>query len=309
MSRVSPISAFSVRLRARVVVRICWLACGCLLLASLPSMAWAGGASQSVQTGSGGRSTPISSGPSGQANPEPGDATATVEECLPAIAQTDRSVTFSGQMVAVAGTERMTMRVDLQEKAPGDNSFHAVSAPGLGVWRRSANGVKIYKYLKEITNLPAPAVFRAVVGFRWINEDGHLIRHELRRTSTCVQPDERPKVVVEQVKVTPLTEPSMAEYQIILRNEGRSAASGFGVTLSIYGALLTPLNAPSLDAGAREVLNAQAARCTPGSKVTVLVDPRHQIEEATGGGLADSVACPLLPSGAPKSSVGNNSGN
>jgi hypothetical protein len=310
MSTVPPTRILSARISARLIARVCLLAGVSLLLAALASSASAGGLGRSVQAGSGGQSAPLAAGTTpGPTDSEAPGVMATVEQCLPAVTQADRSVTFSGQMVAVAGTQRMTMRIDLQEKTAGEPSFHAVSAPGLGVWRRSGDGVKIYKYLKQITNLPAPAVFRAQVRFRWINEDGRLIRHELRRTSTCVQPDERPKLVVEQVKVTPLAEPSMAEYQVVLRNEGRSAASGFGVTLGIYGALLTQLNAPSLDAGAREVLDTQAPRCTPSSKVTVLVDPRHQIEEATGGGLTDTIACPLGSGSAPTAPVGNTSGN
>ena len=35
-------------------------------------------------------------------------------------------------------------------------SFHTITAPGLGVWRASDPGVKIYRYLKQVTNLFAP---------------------------------------------------------------------------------------------------------------------------------------------------------
>ena len=56
------------------------------------------------------------------------------------------------------------------------------------MWRGSDPGVKAYKYLKQVTNLSAPAFYRAVVRFRWLNARGHLIRRAERHTARCVQP-------------------------------------------------------------------------------------------------------------------------
>ena len=55
----------------------------------------------------------------------------------------------------------MEMRVDVLERLPGEALFHTLSAPGLGVWRSCRPGVKVYRYLKQVTNLAAPAVYRA----------------------------------------------------------------------------------------------------------------------------------------------------
>ena len=82
---------------------------------------------------------------------------ATVEQCVTTGEQADRSATFSGEMTAIAGTARMAMRIEVQERLPGEELFHTVSAPGLGVWRGSAPGVKIYQYVKQVTNLSSPA--------------------------------------------------------------------------------------------------------------------------------------------------------
>jgi hypothetical protein len=48
--------------------------------------------------------------------------------------------------------------------------------------------VKVYRYIKQVTDLSAPAVYRAAVRFRWLNTKGKLIKGVERRTSTCVQP-------------------------------------------------------------------------------------------------------------------------
>lgn len=130
-----------------------------------------------------------------------GGATATVEQCVTTGEQTDRSATFSGEMTAVAGTARMVMRIEVQERLPEEELFHTVSAPGLGVWRGSAPGVKIYQYVKQVTNLSSPADYRALVRFHWLNGKGYVIRRAERHTLQCVQPASVPA----PAPVTPVT--------------------------------------------------------------------------------------------------------
>jgi hypothetical protein len=115
-------------------------------------------------------------------------ASAVLEECLTSPLQAERSATFAGEMTAVAGTVRMAMRIDVDERMPEETTYHTVSAPGLGVWRLSDPRVKIYKYLKQVTNLSSPAVYRAVVRFRWLAPHGHVIKRAQRFTGSCVQP-------------------------------------------------------------------------------------------------------------------------
>jgi len=115
-------------------------------------------------------------------------ASAVLEECLTSPVQAERSATFAGEMTAVAGTVRMAMRIDVEERMPEETTYHTVSAPGLGVWRLSDARVKIYKYLKQVTNLSSPAVYRAVVHFRWLARHGHVIKRAQRFTGSCVQP-------------------------------------------------------------------------------------------------------------------------
>jgi len=115
-------------------------------------------------------------------------ASATLGQCVTSVLQSERSATFSGEMTLIPGSARMSIRVDVQVRLPGETRFHTVSAPGLGVWRGSEAGVKTYKYVKQVTNLSAPAFYRASVGFRWITARGRLIRHLERRTSACGQP-------------------------------------------------------------------------------------------------------------------------
>jgi hypothetical protein len=116
---------------------------------------------------------------------------ATVEQCATADTQADRSVTFTGQMETAAGTHRMAMQIVVEEHLPGEAGFHTLTAGGLGAWERSEVGLKIYKYVRQVTDLPAPAAFRATVQYRWLDERGHVIRTTFRRTPVCREPGER----------------------------------------------------------------------------------------------------------------------
>jgi hypothetical protein len=113
---------------------------------------------------------------------------ANVELCVTSSVQAERSATFSGEMTATAGTGRMSMRIELQERLPGEAVFRTVAAPGLGGWRSSAPGVKVYRYIKQVTDLGAPAIYRAAVRFRWLTTRGKLIRALERHTQTCLEP-------------------------------------------------------------------------------------------------------------------------
>jgi hypothetical protein len=145
---------------------------------SLLCIALAGGASGATRS---------PSGQPGVAAP-PVEESATLEQCVTSVVQAERSATFTGEMKAIAGTARMAMRIDVQQRLPGEALFHTVSAPGLGVWRSSDPKVKVYKYLKQVTNLSARAVYRGLVRFRWLNARGHVIKHAERFTPKCAQP-------------------------------------------------------------------------------------------------------------------------
>jgi hypothetical protein len=124
---------------------------------------------------------------SGSATPVKQPASATTEACVSTGDQAERSATFVGEMTAVPGTARMQMRVDLLEHTAGDVGFRPVTSPGIGAWLRSSPGVKTFKNLDKVTDLFAPAVYRAQIRFRWLNARGRPIKFLDLRTPRCVQ--------------------------------------------------------------------------------------------------------------------------
>jgi hypothetical protein len=117
------------------------------------------------------------------------NASATLTQCATAtMPQTERSVTFTGEMTAVPGSTRMEMRIDLEERAPGEALYRTVTAAALGGWHLSAPGVKAFTHIQQVTNLSAPAFYRGVMRFRWLGPKGRTIKVEELRTARCEQP-------------------------------------------------------------------------------------------------------------------------
>ncbi|MHB8241608.1 MAG: hypothetical protein ACYDHN_06415 [Solirubrobacteraceae bacterium] len=150
---------------------------------------------------SAGTLAPAQTGLSSALAPARAEVSATLEECLTAEVQEERSATFAGEMNAIAGTAKMEMRIDVLERMPNEMGYHTVTAPGLGVWRSSAPGVKVYRYLKQVTNLAAPAFYRAAVRFRWLGPRGRVLSATELHSRRC----EEPAPVLPVGSITPTT--------------------------------------------------------------------------------------------------------
>jgi hypothetical protein len=118
----------------------------------------------------------------------PPTISATLTQCVTSVNQEERSATFAGEMSAVPGTVRMAIRIDVEQRLPHDDRFRPVLAPNVGAWRLSELKVKVFKYIKQVTSLDAPARYRATVHFRWIGAHGTTLRRAARMTKVCAEP-------------------------------------------------------------------------------------------------------------------------
>jgi hypothetical protein len=120
------------------------------------------------------------------ASPPPGDYSVTLEQCLDAAVQSERSATFVAQMVGTPATQRMAMKVKLEARLRGEAEYHVV--PPFVAWKASEPGVKIYRYVKQVTNLSAPGFYRLAVKFRWIGDKGRVLKRAELHSPRCFQP-------------------------------------------------------------------------------------------------------------------------
>lgn len=225
--------------------------------------------------------------------PAPRAGTA-VDRCHAALHSPERFALFSGTMRSLRrGSDRMHMRFDLFERAKGAAGFQHVAAPGLGVWNPANRGVRRFRFRQKVANLSAPATYRAVVSFRWMNAQGRVFAKTSRLTPVCFQRDLRADLRIGRVTGSRLPNES-ASYQVVVRNDGRTEALGFDVALRVNGTPILPAQAlTTLGAGAKQVVSFRGPRCTPGTSLVVTADPGNRVDEAdeTNDGL--TVPCPL----------------
>jgi CARDB len=204
-------------------------------------------------------------------------ASVKVVDCVPALDPAVRSATFEARVHAIRRTERMQLRFTLQVRE--DGLWQRVVAPGFDSWLTSEPEVRRYAYTRTVTNLTAPAAYRMVVRFRWLDADGTAIRSTRVTSAACRQPDMRPDLQPQRVEVLPAADPDQRRYLVSLRNDGRTDALPFAATLAIGGEQLAPLAVLGLPAATRQVVAFTGPPCTAGSQLTVTLDPGAAVDE------------------------------
>ena len=137
----------------------------------------------------------------------------------------------------------------LQARDEGMRTWRRVDAAGFDTWLTSLEGVRRYTYAKTVINLSAPAAYRTVVRFRWLDADGEVVKSSRVTSENCRQPDMRPDLVPRRVDVLPGPDADTRRYAVVVRNGGRTDAGPFGLTLSLAGEPPLPLAVPGLVAG------------------------------------------------------------
>lgn len=124
------------------------------------------------------------SGPSRPTDRLRGRASATLEGCVERLGAESYG-TFAAEMSVVAGSARMAIRMEVQQRDAGQSAFHDVRAGKSGRWRRSTPGVKVFRDVEQVTNLLASREYRAVVEFRWLDTLGRLLAVARRTSPVC----------------------------------------------------------------------------------------------------------------------------
>jgi len=199
--------------------------------------------------------------------------------CVPALEPQARSATFEARVRPLEGSERMQVHFTLQVQQGSLPGWRRVVAPGLDQWLTSHPGVSRYSYSKTVQNLAAPAAYRMVVRFRWLDTGGEALERDRATSRSCRQPDMRPDLGVTWIDVTPPLETGHAHYSVTLHNGGRSAAPAFRVALRVGEEELEPLGVPGLVAGERHVLTFAAPPCAPGAPLTATADALLEVDE------------------------------
>ena len=218
-------------------------------------------------------------------------ASAQLNRCHPSLDAAQRYAVFSGSMRSLrAGGDRMDMRFDLFRRAPGAFAFKRVAAPGLGVWNHADPGVGRFKFKQKVENLGAPATYRALVRFRWLNARGGVFTRARHLTPICQQPDLRPNLRIGRI-----VPPAVGRtYSVTVRNDGLTAAHGFDVSLSVGGVPVVPTQTVGLlGAGQRITLQFTGPRSCSGP-VVATADPGGAVSETNEADNQRTEPCPAV---------------
>jgi hypothetical protein len=208
----------------------------------------------------------------------PAPAHVVVTSCQKSTDVAARSATFEGRMRAWRHSARLQMRFRLQAHTPEDPVWRGVDVEGFGVWQSAAVGVRRFVYDKRVEQLLAPAGYRVVVRFRWLDARGHIVGRAKRTSAPCREPDPRPNLVIRSLRAT-RTGKNTAHYVAVVANTGRTTAPAFGVRFDAAGLPFASSSAAALAPGATVRVPVDGPACTPGESIDVVVDPDGLIDE------------------------------
>jgi hypothetical protein len=166
--------------------------------------------------------------------------------------------------------------------------WRRLTAPGFDEWLTSAAGVRRYTYARTIQNLAAPAAYRTIVRFRWLDADGLALKSARATSAACRQPDMRPDLEPVRVAVAPGPDPVSRRYTVTLRNAGRTDTGPFDVALDDVAEPLA-----GLAAGAWHTVVFVAPACAPDAPPpTLTLDPADAVDERDEDDNVLAVTCP-----------------
>jgi hypothetical protein len=208
----------------------------------------------------------------------PAPAHAVVTSCQKSTDVAARSATFEGRMRAWRHSARLQMRFRLQAQTPDDPVWRGVDVESFGQWRSADVGVRRFVYDKRVEQLLAPAAYRVVVRFRWLDARGHVVGRARRTSVACREPDPRPNLLIRQLIVTG-TGKATAHYVAVVANTGRTTAPAFGVRFDAAGVPFASSSAAALAPGETVRVPVDGPACTAAESMDAVVDPDGLIDE------------------------------
>ncbi len=200
-------------------------------------------------------------------------------ECSKGKSVAARRAVFRGEMKQIEGATRMQMRFELAEKV-GRGVWLDVNAPDLGVWRESKAGIKRFAYRQRVLGLQRGTAYRMTVRFRWLTDDGEVVREDDKRSPVCRQPGKLANLKIrDRILVKRGPTPDTARYVVKVGNNGRVKARGVELTLRVDGAEVNTIRIGRLRGGQRRTLTFVGPRCA--TSVEAEIDPRHVVREIT----------------------------
>ncbi len=177
----------------------------------------------------------------------------------------------------------MEMRFDLFERSGTRGAWTLVDVDGFGEWDLSDPDVSGFVVKKRVSGLVAGYSYRALVHFRWRNDQGRIVKGKRVRTRACVQPSTAPDLRPQTMLIEAGPRPDVLIYRTLVRNRGRGTAQPFDVVLAVNAVAQPAQRTGPLAPGKAVWVAIQAPRCERGTIVRFSVDVRSEVAEAEEG--------------------------
>jgi hypothetical protein len=200
--------------------------------------------------------------------------------------RTTQAAVFEGRMDAVPGAVRMQMRFRLEVSTPEVPDWTRVAVPGFSAWLTSVPDRSRYVYDKRVEALLAPAAYRVLLRFRWLDAQGAVVRTESARSRPCRQPDPR-----ADLRPVDLTADADGRYDVALRNIGHGDAPASTVSLRFPDGSTLSAAVPPMAAGGREDVFVSGPPCPPGYTVAIGADSADVVDESDENNVV-ALPCP-----------------
>ena len=214
-------------------------------------------------------------------------ATAKVVQCEKGLTPAARYAVFRGASRRVRGTERMWIKIKLQERVGGAR-WRTTAAPGLGVWRKSRSGVRRFALRQRVLALGEGRSYRVAVQFRWYDADDEVIRRARRTSPVCRQAGALPNLRVTRVGGRLVA--GTVRYAVDVLNRGRAASSPTTVAFSVDGDVVDTPAIGALASGETRRVFVNGPPCT--GSVKAVVDPGDLVAEGNERDNVRTATCP-----------------
>jgi hypothetical protein len=218
--------------------------------------------------------------------------------CQRALDPPARAISITAVMRPLPGTRKMEMRFELLRRLSHRRAFARVRGGDLGRWISPPDATlgqlpeDVWNLDKQVVNLVAPASYRFRVTFRWIGVHGRALGRAGRLSPTCDQPELRPDLQVRSIAVRQIAgKPSEDAYLAEIRNAGATGAGPFEVELIDAGSASIRTVA-WLGPHSARLERLVGAACAPADPPTVIVDPRHRVEDYNRADNSLTARCP-----------------
>ncbi len=232
----------------------------------------------------------------------PAPAAAQLVSCHRSPNAAARVAVVGATMRPLAGSMRLDLRVDLYERPLAGGRWTLRSdVPGLGSWISPSDPTlgsrarDVFKYRQAVGRLDVPDQYRFRVGFRWLDDDGKIVRETSAVTHACRQPDVRPNLTIVHVATHASKRmPGLVRYRVLVRNDGRSPARGVVLSATFPGGG-SGARLARIDPGQSVELDFTNDGCAAGDLAgpSFVVDPANLVDEVDEADNALALACPV----------------